>query len=121
MREAIRHLRSQARQFARGKAPSGVRYSAGFRAEVVALVRKRRSEGVAMARLARELGLSTQTLTLWLRRSPRPSLRPVRLVTQPMAEISESASPRPVLFTVQGLRIEGLDIDGLVQVLRSLT
>jgi transposase-like protein len=120
MRDPIRRLRSQARQFARGKAPNGIRYSAGFRAEVVALVRKRRSEGVAVARLARELGLSTQTLVLWLRQSSRSSLRPVRLMTEPTAEVPASAPTRPVLFTAGGLRIEGLDIDDLGRLLRLL-
>jgi transposase-like protein len=120
MRDDIRRLRSQARQFARGKAPNGIRYSAGFRAEVVALVRNRRSEGVALSRLARELGLSAQTLVLWLRESSRSSLRPVRLVTEPAAEVPASASPRPVVFTAGGLRIEGLDVDDLGRLLRSL-
>ena len=121
MRDPIRGLRSQARQFARGKAPTAIRYSARFRSEVVALVRRRRAEGVALAQLARGLGLSTQTLVLWLRRSPQPSLRPVRLVTEPAAEVAERASVRPVLFTAHGLRIEGLDINGLAQLLRSLS
>ena len=120
MQDPIRRLRSQARQFAQGKAPNGIRYSAGFRAEVVSLVRRRRLEGVALARLARELGLSAQTLVLWLRQSSRPSLRPVRLVTEPVAEIPASASSRPVLFTAGGLRIEGLDVDDLGRLLRSL-
>jgi transposase-like protein len=120
MRDPIRRLRTQAGQFARGKAPNGIRYSAGFRAEVVALVRKRRSEGVALSRLARELGLSPQTLVLWLRPSPRPALRPVRLVTEPTAEVPEKVSERPVLLTANGLRIEGLDVEGLARLLRSL-
>ena len=112
-------LRSQARQFTNRRKPTGTRYSAAFRVEVVSVARARAAEGVPVARIARELGLRTQTLALWLRRTLVPKLRAVRVERDPRPApvVSES---RPVVVTPSGVRIEGLDLDGLVRVVRSL-
>lgn len=119
MQDVIRRLRLQARDFSRGKAPRAARYSREFRAEVVTVARKRRAEGLAVARIARELGLGTQTLTRWLRRSPRPTLRPIRVVAEPPSLVPV-ATTSLVLVAPGGFRVEGLDTDTVVRVLRSL-
>jgi len=109
-------LRLRIRQLTRGKQPRGRRYPASLRAEVVALARARQAEGVAVARIARELGLGARTLALWMGRE-RPALRRVRLVREPEA----AAGPGlPVVHTPTGLRVEGLDLDSVVRLLRAL-
>jgi hypothetical protein len=45
-------------------------------------------------------------------------LRPVAVAAAPTPE--RSAVARPVLVTPQGVRVEGLDHDGLIVVLRAL-
>ena len=119
MLDSARRLRSQVRQFENRRNPTGTRYSAAFRTEVVSHARARVREGVAVTRIARDLGLRPKTLTLWLRRAPVSKLRAVRVERDPrpatvMPEI------RPVVVIPGGLRIEGLDLDGVVRLVRSL-
>jgi transposase-like protein len=117
MQEIMRRLRLQARSFGRGKASRATRYSKKFQTDVVAAARKRRAEGLAVARIARDLGLRTQTLTRWLE-CPRPSLRPVRVRAEPRPMAPAATSL--VLVVPGGFRVEGLDTDAIVRILRSL-
>jgi len=118
MQETVRRLRLQARLAGRGKASSGVRYPAEFRSDAVAVARRLRAEGVPTARIARDLGLQSQTLGLWLRRKQRVRIR--RVVVASVPAPTES-SIHPILVTAHGHRIEGLDLGALVQVLRSIS
>jgi transposase-like protein len=123
MLDSAVRLRSQARQFTNRRKPTGTRYSAAFRVEVVSIAGARVATGVPVARIARELGLRTQTLALWLRRERVPKLRAVRVEHDPhvAAPLALAASEiRPVVVTPSGVRIEGLDLDGLVRLVRSL-
>jgi hypothetical protein len=117
MDTTIRRLRSQAQQLARGKSRTGVRYPAAFRDAVVRLVRRR--PGRSVERLARALGLSAPTLTHWLRPPAQPVLRPIAVVPEPQPE-PERPTASIVLVTSHGVRVEGLDRDGLIAVLRAL-
>lgn len=115
MDAAIRQLRSTTRQLARGKHPSGVRYPGPFRDAVVTLARTRLGHGQSRARIARDVGVSFPTLVAWL---DRPGLRPVAVVSDP--EPARERRSGVVLVTPQGFRVEGLDGDALVAVLRAL-
>ena len=124
MNDPIRKLRTDARHLTHGKVPTAVRYPAAYQTAALALARPRLSRGISIARVARELGLPSQALGRWLRRPPaapgprpRSVIRPVAVV--PAAAVS-GAPARPVLLTPQGLRVEGLDRDGLIAVLRAL-
>ena len=118
MDASIRQLRSTARQLARGKHPSGVRYPAPFRNAVVTLARTRLGHGQSRAHVAQAVGVSFPTLVAWLQRRSRPGLRPVALRPEP----DPAPAPRSavVLVTPQGFRVEGLDGAALVAVLRAL-
>ena len=118
MDAAIRQLRATARQLARGKHPSGVRYPAPFRDAVVTLARARVGHGHSRAQVARAVGISFPTLDTWLARPGRPGLRPVAVV----AECEPEPAPRSavVLVTPHGFRVEGLAGAALVAVLRAL-
>ena len=117
MDEEIRRLRTEAQRLARGKPPSQVRYPDAYRRAAVAVARRRPERGGSVAHLARALGVSEPTLTKWLRPPAPPVLRPVT-VAAPTPE--RSAVARPVLVTPHGVRVEGLDRDGLIIVLRAL-
>jgi transposase-like protein len=123
MTDPIRQLRSDARNHTHGKVPTAVRYPAAFQAAALALARPRLDRGISIARVARELGLPSQALGRWVRRPPAaPVPRPSGIV-RPVAVVSPAASAPPaglVLLTPQGLRVEGLDRDGLIAVLRAL-
>jgi transposase-like protein len=120
MDDPIRRLRTDARQLARGKVPTAVRYPTAFRTAALAVARPRLARGVSIARVARDLGLPMQSLGRWLR-LPTPTaaaLRPVAVTSEPAAALRPPADL--VLFTAQGHRVDGLDRDGLIAVLRAL-
>ena len=71
-----------------------------------------------MTRLAGELGVSEPTLTKWLRPVAEPVLRPVAVT--PLPPPAPPAGAGPVLTTPSGVRVTGLDRDGLIAVLRAL-
>ncbi len=118
MNDAIRQLRSEARQLARGKLPKAIRYPVAFRAAVAALTRTQLDQGASMHRVAGALGLPAQSLTRWLQHSAPPVLRPVTIRPDLVAPAPPAAGP--VLLTPQGLRVEGLDRDTLIARLRVL-
>jgi hypothetical protein len=76
------------------------------------------ARGRVLADLAPELGVATPTLQHWLARSATPRLRPVTIESAALR--AESHPARPVLITPQGVRVEGLDADVLIAVLRAL-
>lgn len=117
MDEEIRRLRADARRLAQGKHRSQVRYPDGFRRAAVTVARRQQRQGESLTRLAQEIGVSEPTLTKWVRPRPRPGLRPVAVMTAPP---SEDGGENPVLITASGVRVEGLDRDGLIAVLRAL-
>jgi hypothetical protein len=118
MDTTIRRLRSEAQQLTRGKAPRAIRYPARFRHAAVRVARTHLERGRVLADLAHELGVTTPTLQHWLARSTVPRLRPVAI--EPSARRGEGDPGRPVLITRQGVRIEGLEVDALIAVLRAL-
>jgi hypothetical protein len=111
------HDRDRIRAEGWGLPDAYVRYSAEFRVEALGVARQLQSQGVAVARIARDLGVRPKTLALWLHRKERARMRPV-IVAPPPAADAEPA--RPVLVTAAGLRVEGLDLDAVVRILRSL-
>jgi hypothetical protein len=115
---SIQQVRSTIRQCARGKHPNAVRYPAPVREAVVALARTRLGQGQTLARVARGVGISFPTLTTWLAGPATPALRPVTLAPDPDPAATSSATI--VLVTPEGFRVEGLDGETLVAVLRSL-
>jgi Helix-turn-helix domain len=116
MEIAVRRVRSQVRRLAKGRAPRSVRYPVAVRDAAVALGRTRLREGHSVNRIARELGISEPTLAGWLRTRGPAVLRPVAVALDP-------EPPRAagfVLIAARGVRVEGLDRDTLIAVLRAL-
>jgi hypothetical protein len=71
--------------------------------------------GASMHRVATALGPPARSLLRWLEQSAPPVLRPVTVRPE-----APSAAAGPVLVTPQGVRVEGLDRDTLIAVLRLL-
>jgi transposase-like protein len=120
MDDRTRRLRTEAHQLARGKVPRAIRYPAAFRASAVALASTRLERGDSIAGVARDLGLPIQSLGRWLRLPPAVSaapLRPIAVTPEPTGAPTRAAL---VLLMPQGHRVEGLDRDGLIAVLRAL-
>ncbi len=117
MTDAVRSLRSEARQLTRGKVPKAIRYPAAFRDGAAALARGQLDQGASMNRVARALGLPARSLTRWLQQRAPPVLRPVTVRPEPVAGPPAAS---PVLLTPDGLRVEGRDRDTLIALLRAL-
>ena len=118
MDDATRHLRAAARRLAHGKSRSQVRYPEAFRRATVTPMRRRQERGGSLRRLAQDIGVSEPTLTKWLRPAPGRALRPVAVTV--MSRPDSPADASPVLITPTGVRVEGLDRDALIVVLRAL-
>lgn len=101
--------------------PEGQGYAPAVRTRVVRYVRRRRADGLTWAALAPEVGLSTTTLSNWLRDSQHddePAFLPVQLAPPPPPQ------PVPVplsLTSPNGWRIDGLDIHDIAQLIAVLS
>lgn len=88
------------------------RFSLELASRICAHVAVRRAAGATMQQLASELGVALDTLYRWRREQPRgAALRRVEIVGERHA------------LTVHGpcgVRIEGLDLDGVAALLRKL-
>jgi hypothetical protein len=117
MHDRLRQLRARVRAHQAGRVAPAIRYPEALRREIVALLDDAREGRGAVASVARALGVPARTLGLWRRRARRRSFRRVTVTAAPAP--AAPASP-PVLVTPHGVRVEGLDLAGLVTVLRAL-
>jgi transposase-like protein len=120
MSKASGELRARARRFENREHPTATRYSAAFREEAVALARERRAQGLPVSRIAAELGLRGQTLTLWLRSAPKRHLRRVSLAPEVPATPAAEPVPCGIVVSVGAARIEVLDLESAVRLVRAL-
>jgi hypothetical protein len=96
----------------------GKPYSTELRREVTEYLRARIAEGGSPYAVSREIGVSQSSLGRWLRAKRRP--RRPGFVPVAIAEEAVHRSDGIVVHGPGGLRIEGLDVDGLVALLRQL-
>ena len=94
--------------------PDGQGYAPAVRARVVRYVRRRRADGLTWAALVPEVGLSTTTLSNWLRDSNDDDTPAFLLV--------HLAPPPPVvaplsLTSPNGWCIDGLDLHDIAQLI----
>ena len=94
-------------------------YPSRVRAQVTALAASELASGHSVSSTARRLGLAASTLARWLDAEPdaTPGFVPVVL---PEVQAPSHSSPISVV-TPAGFRVEGLDLDGVVAMLRRLS
>ena len=92
----------------------GRRVPAALKERATTYARRRREGGASFAELAKETGLSQETLRRWCLKTPRTALVPVRVV-------SDAACGSVVVVSPNGYRLEGLDVGEAVAVLRALS
>lgn len=94
------------------------RYSQAERDAILQHARRMRAEGMKMAAVVSELGISTLTLSRWLKAAnPAPAFLPVQVVApDPVANVPANLT----LVTPAGYRVEGLTVDALVALLGQL-
>lgn len=117
MDEEIAELRAHVEERRAQRAPVRTRYTPEFRQRVLKVVREQQAEGVSLWKTGRSLGLKETTLQRWLQAgSTESGLRRVVVEPEPVGSIGSS---RLVVFAGP-LRIEGLDVAGLAQLVRGL-
>lgn len=102
------------RLVAAAKGGRGHRYPKPVLEQLVAYARARRKQGATLMTIADEVGVGWKSLSRWLvepEQSPR--LHRVRVVVPP-------AGWRVVVHAPHGVRIEGLDVAGIAELLRKL-
>ena len=88
-------------------------YPPELKARVNNYASQRYGEGAKPKEVAEELGMNAHTLTSWRERrvGPQSPLRPVRVID----EVDEG---RIVVLVRNGIRVEGLSLEQLIEVLR---
>jgi len=111
MSASIQIRRAVERLEARGR---GVRYPLALRAKLISETRSRREAGKTLVAIGEELGVPWRTLARWCatERKRTPGFRAVEIVALPSA--------RPIVHGPRGLRIEGLDIESVAELVRRL-
>jgi transposase-like protein len=89
------------------------RYPSELRRRIVEHVRERRAAGMLLNDIAREIGISSTLLHRW-------DLTLVRKFRRVELSAAPSSSARCLLHAPHGVRVEGLTLDDLVEVLRRL-
>jgi transposase len=98
---------------------AGRRYSKGLRERILGYIEERHGEGISRTRACGELGLDWGNVHRWKTgraASPATSFRRVRVIATPDAVAARA--PHLVVHGPGGLRIEGLDVQGVVELLR---
>jgi transposase-like protein len=88
------------------------RYPAAVREAVLAYAEQAKREGRSHCKAAAELGMSVQTLCGWWAQR-REALVPVAIV-------GTSAASGEIVVECGALRVRGLDVDGVVELLKRL-
>ncbi|MEM1031213.1 MAG: transposase [Myxococcota bacterium] len=111
--DALEELGQEIGQLTPGR---GRRYSDELKRRVVAAVQREHAGGRSWSSCARALGIPVQTLSRWLEEVPLGlALRPVTIVAEPVREEGE-----PILVAPGGYVVEGLDVYGIAELLRTL-
>lgn len=94
-----------------GRRGRGNAYPAELRRQVVEFARKRRAAGIPIEAIGEELGMPWRTIRRWMPPVRGKRFRPIEIV-----ETRQSV----VVHGPHGLRIDGLDLDGVAELVRRL-
>ncbi len=117
MSEGLSGLRAEAERIFKESRPTRTRYPAEFRARAVAAAHEQLERGKTVERAAAELGLRARTLQKWLAQEPRGAWR--RVVVE--SEAPAACSGGQPVVVLGKIRVEGLDLAGVAQLLRILS
>ena len=127
----VKEFKKLAATFGAGKGRRPAPYPERCRRLAVDYADERLDHGASLLSVAQTLGVSHQSLSVWRDRYS-DELRPVRVTTPPEAEPELEVEPepepevpagertRPVLVLPSGARVEGLDVDDVITVLKAV-
>ena len=100
------------------------RYSKRLRDDIRAYVADRRAQGASLSQPSGELGINSATLSNWAS-AEKDKAQPTKLVKAVELEVQSASTVGtknlPTLELREGHRIEGLDIDQLVRLVKALS
>lgn len=117
MDERAGRFRTAALRYQRGKSGRGIRYPEELHQEAVSYAMARRRRGDSLLAISRDLGVKPVTLSRWLQQARDLEFRPVEIVT---SDPTAPAATGVIVTTPGGIRIEGLDLESLIALLRRL-
>lgn len=103
------------KRLAAARVARGGSYPSTLREKVVAYAARRRAQRVSREKVAAELGMSVATLSYWC----APARRGASLA--PVTVIAEAPTLQEVIVECGPLRIRGLDVGGVAELLKRLT
>ena len=113
-------FRTAAAQHNQDRSPSGWRYPEQLRALAIEYCQARRQQGRPYTEIASDLGINQLSLSRWLKNHDaqrRPALRPV-VIKKPT---HEEGNATLTIFTPSGLRIEGVQWEQALELLRTFS
>src|SRR2546426_8986218 len=97
------------------------RYPKQLRRQALAYASRRRAAGHSLKSIARGLGLRPQLLFYWQKKASSNRLRRVKIAPVQDTRATPVETGPVVLVTPRGLRVEGLDVNRLAELLRALS
>lgn len=95
------------------------KFSSELRAEALEYMTARRSQGAKYDEIHRELGLGTSTLDKWRRGQGQGQFR--KVVAKPLKTLKSAASCTSItVATTSGLRIDGLAMSEVIELVKAL-
>jgi transposase-like protein len=98
-----------------GTRGAGRRYPEELKREALAYFGERRRQGASIAGVAKELGVRERALSMWVA-TPRPTGKASFVPMAVVADAPRAASA--IVVHAGGLRVEGLDVATLAELLR---
>jgi transposase-like protein len=95
----------------------GRRYSKTQRSRIVSAVQAERDAGRSWASMARACGIPVITLQRWVAEEAAEGDDEMR----PVAIVAERVQVAPSVVTRCGLRVEGLDLESIIELVRALS
>lgn len=112
-REELRTALSKLGEMGRGK-----RYPRALLEKMLSYTVARRRQGATLLAVGGELGMNWKTLARWL--GERKAARFERVEVSAPTPAVTAPMPLPIVYGPRGLRIEGLDVSGVAELLRRL-
>ena len=120
MEKEVEALRERIDQVARGGDGRRI-FTAAIRGDVIALGKKWKASGRQMSKLAKALDVHKTTLRAWVlgakARKPARVIRAVKVAADP----ARVEGAKLVVVLPSGVRLEGLDLSGAIELVRALS
>ena len=121
MEVEARRIRTAVRRQQELRAGTAIRYPEQLRRQALAYASRRQQAGDSLKSIARRLGLRPQMLFYWQKKASSNRLRRVKIAPVQDTRATPVETGPVVLVTPRGLRVEGLDVNRLAELLRALS